>query len=121
MPKNIEVNEQELQDLRDGGGVSKSTQKSRDKAYSEFEEYVNSKIGDTIASILRSREKGSELIVDLLGEYFFTMRVESSDGSEAWPKKSYAEKIRSHIKESLINKFQLDPTDGGKYPEAPKR
>ena len=121
MPRNVEVDEAELAELREGGGVAKETQKARDKAFSDFDDFVKKKVGSSIDSVIKEREKGSELVVNLLGEYFFTLRVDGGNDTAVWPKKSYADKIRSHIKQSLIIRYQLDPTDPGKFPDAPRR
>lgn len=47
-------------------------------------------------------------------------RIKSNTGEELWPKKGYAEKIRSYLKMSISNKFQVDITDTKLFPEAAK-
>ena len=52
-------------------------------------------------------EAGKASAVKILGEYFFLMRV-FVHYEEVWPKKGYAEKIRSNIKMSIKNQFHID-------------
>ena len=49
------------------------------------------------------------------------MRVTQADGTQILPKKSYAEKIRSQVKMSILEQYQVDIMDKGKFPLMEKR
>ena len=121
MPRNILMEEEELLELEQGGGLTKGTETVRAKHYKDFEEFVKEKSEgkDIDALMLEDNSVGLQSFVKLLSRYFFTMRV-LSNGEEIWPKKGYAEKIRSNIKMVILIKYKVDITDKGMFPEAAK-
>lgn len=121
MPRNVLIEEADLIALQEGGGLARKTETVRAKHYKEFFEYVKGMTGDDLETLLGEGggEEEHQRIVKLLGTYFFTMRV-IVNGEEIWPKKAYAEKIRSNIKMSILHKFKVDITDPGQFPESAK-
>ena len=123
MPRNVEMDQEELIDLLSGGGLTKGTEAVRARQYGDFCEYVKQKsaggAGDIVALMEDGGEAGIATVVKLLGEYFFSMRVLVND-EELWPKKGYAEKIRSNIKIAIKKQFKIDITDKALFPEAAK-
>ena len=123
MPRNVEMGEDELIDLLNGGGLSKDTEAVRARQYGDFDEYVKQKSVEGIdieALIEGVGDAGKASFMKMLGEYFFSMRVLLKDGEEVWPKKGYAEKIRSNIKISFKNHFKFDIMDKANFPEVDK-
>ena len=120
MPSHVVLDLSELLELENGGGLKAGTINCRAKQYNDFCEFVkqNSENQD-IKSLMTEVEGGKETVIKLLGQFFFTMRVKV-EGSLQWPKKGYAEKIRSNIKMSILADFKIDITDKGLFPESDK-
>ena len=125
MPHNAEVSEADLAALEDGGGLAKRTVKDRAKHFDDFNLYVKDQSGGKDIKNLMGEgagdkaKEGQESVVKHLGKYFFTMRV-TIDGTEMWPKKAYAEKVRSNIKMSILEEYKIDITDKGLFPTGAK-
>ena len=118
MPRHVVLDVDELLELEQGGGLSKRTQSCRATHYKNFCEFVTQNSGgNDLNALMTNVEDGKELVVKLMGQFFFIMRV-NINGKLEWPKKGYAEKIRSNIKMSILNEFQVDITDKGIFLES---
>ena len=120
MVHHIVLDESELENFQEGGGLEKDTINTRKKIYTNFETFMQSKGSKDIGVMFETAE-GCQKFTDLLGEYFITMRVKKKDGSILMPKRGYAEKIRSNLKMSILERFKLDITDRAKFPLAEMR
>ena len=121
MPSNVVMDEAELNELEEGGGLKSNTVNTRARQFKDFCEFVKQKSdGSDLHTLMMMGEDGRNTVVNLMGLYFFTMRV-LVDGKPEWPKKGYAEKIRSSIKMSILNEYKVDITDQGLFPEAGKK
>ena len=122
MPTNTVVSEEELVRLEEGGGLEEETLKTRDRHYKFFLDFVTEDVKGVSIEELLGSEAGRQQLTTSLGKFFFTLRVKASDdGEEKHPKRSYAEKIRSSIKCSMIDNFKVDITDPILFPEASKK
>ena len=120
MPSNVVLELSELLELEQGGGLAENTKACRAKQYKDFCEYIQlNSGGSNIEALMTEIEDGRNTVVKLMGQYFFTMRV-LVEGKLEWPKKGYAEKIRSNIKMSILSEFKVDITDKGLFPDSAK-
>ena len=122
MPRNVEISDADLATLEEGGGLSKRTLLERDRQFEEFDIFVKkmSQGKKDVEDLLGGGDKeGQEELVKLVSTYFLTMRV-VVNGEEMWPKKGYAEKVRSNLKMSILSKYNVDITNKGLFPSACK-
>ena len=120
MPQNVQISDDLLTALEEGGGLAPRTLKDRAKSYEDFKNFVKSEGHDINQLMAEGGDDGKKVLGKTFGRYFFTMRIKSNTGEELWPKKGYAEKVRSHIKMSISEEFQVDITDTKVFPEAAK-
>ena len=118
MPTNVDVTDDELLKLEQGGGLAESTIAARAKQFKDFNEFVIKETGKDIAAHVTAGEDGKKSVVNVLGKYFFSMRVTVNGGVKEWPKKGYAERIRSNLKMTILNEFKFDITDKGLFPQS---
>ena len=123
MPTHVLVAREDLDKLEEGGGLSAVTIKDRERHYNFLLDFLRKEKGDDFdLGVFLETEAGRDEITDLIGRFFFTMRVEAvDDGTEKLPKRKYAEKIRSSIKCTIQNLYRLDITDPCLFPQAAKR
>ena len=101
MPRNILVPQEDLQRMEEGGGLCPVTVKDRERHYKYLLEFLSKETGgeDIDVGNLLESEDGRDQLANLIGRFFFSMRVEAADdGTEKLPKRKYAEKIRSSVK-----------------------
>ena len=118
MPRNVEMGEDELIDLLNGGGLSKDTEAVRARQYGDFDEYVKQKSVEGVdieALIEEGGDAGKASVVKMLGEYFFSMRVLLKDGKEVWPKKGYASRTTSSSTSWTKQTFQKQTRTGNLF------
>ena len=80
MPRNIVVPEEDFQRMEEGGGLSPVTVKDRERHYRYLLEFL-SKENDggedlDVGKLLES-EEGRDELTNLIGRFFFSMRVEA--------------------------------------------
>lgn len=122
MPRNITIEEEVYDRLEDGGGLNKETLRVREMNFECFEKFVRSDNPDTSIEGLLKTDEGKVVFGDILGRFFFSLRVVAADdGTEKLPKRRYAEKIRSNIKCVMVERFKVDITDPASFPQAAKR
>ena len=120
MPRNIVIDDEELERLEEYGGLEAETVKTRDTNYMWFVKYVESE-GFEFVELFAS-EDGREKFCDVFSRFFFSLRVNcSDDGKEKMPKKGYAEKIKSNIKIKIIEEYKVDITDPILFPNLPNK
>ena len=123
MPKNVEVAAEDIERLEEGGGLAKTTLKDRERHYRTFLEFLSKETGGdgNLEDMLKS-EEGRDELSNVIGRFFFTMRVDATDdGQEKLPKRKYAEKVRSSVKCSIQSLYRVDITDPCLFPQAAKR
>ena len=103
MPFAVEVGEQELKEYEEGGGLAKETLATRKRHFDYFLEYLKTQTDEDIETLLKS-SKGREKFTDIFGKMFLTMRVKLTDGKSRVPKYSYAEKMKSNIKMTMMTR-----------------
>ena len=118
MPTNVVITEAEREELEAGGGLKPDTAKDRARAYKQFVSYVEAESDKKVDELIASDDGVTEL-GKLFSTYFFTLRVpgKKADDELLWPKKGYAEKIKSHLKLSMIEHHKLDLTDPVRFPD----
>ena len=124
MPRNILVPQEDLQRMEEGGGLCPVTVKDRERHYKYLLEFLSKETGgeDIDVGNLLESEDGRDQLANLIGRFFFSMRVEAADdGTEKLPKRKYAEKIRSSIKCTIQNLYCVDITDPCLFPQASKK
>ena len=118
MPRNVLIDDEELERLEEYGGLEAETVKTRDTNYMWFVKYVESE-GFEFVELFAS-EDGREKFCDVFSRFFFSLRVNCrDDGKEKMPKKAYAEKIKSNIKNKIIEEYKVDISDPILFPNLP--
>ena len=122
MPRNVTISEDDIERLEDGGGLNKNTLRCREAHYKCFVDFLQTDTPeDTIEELLKS-EEGKIRLGDILGRFFFSLRVlAADDGTEKFPKRRYAEKIRSNIKCKIVELHKVDIVDPVNFLQAVKR
>ena len=120
MPTHIVIDDEELERLEEFGGLESETVKTRETNYNWFVKYVESD-GFELAELFAS-EDGREKFCDVFSRFFFSLHVICIDeGKEKMPKKAYAEKIKSNIKNKIIEEYKVDITDTILFPNLPNK
>ena len=121
MPSNVIVEEEELTAFEEGGGLQKRTLEERARHMEHFQSFYDSECKEAMNVLFESAE-GRDKFSNILGKFFITLRVSLKDGSgQGLPKKNYAEKIRSSIKVSRMEKEKYDIFDIMLFPLSTKR
>ena len=123
MPYNVVISEEEKGRLLEGGGLKANTIQDRERMYKNFNEFVTDNAGGKTVEDLVTSESVEDLdkLGDCFTDYFFTMRVPDKEGKLLWPKKGYAERIKSNLKVTVKEKHQIDLTDETKFPNFNKK
>ena len=123
MPFNVEITEDERGKLEQGGGLKPNTILDRERIYNDFNKFVLGNCGGKSIEdlVLSQSAEDIERLGDYFSNYFFTMRVPDEEGKPQWPKKGYAEKIKSNIKMAVIEKHSIDLTDPSRFPNFSKK
>ena len=122
MPRNVVLDEEAVEALEQGGGLKADTVRTREQHYKHLEEYVQEAEPSTTIEALLQSEEGRRKLEDLIGLFFFTLRVTArDDGTEKLPKKGYALKIRSNLKCAIMEKFRVDITDASLFPNSARK
>ena len=122
MPFNVEITEDERGKLEQGGGLKPHTLIDRERMYNDCNKFVLGNAGGKSIEdlVLSQSAEDIERLGDCFSNYFFTMRVPDEEGKPQWPKKGYAEKIKSNIKMAVIEKHSIDLTDPSRFPNFSK-
>ena len=114
------IDDEELEQLEEFGGLEAETVKTRDTNYMWFVKYVESE-GFEFVELFAS-EDGREKFGDVFSRFFFSLRVKcKDDGKEKLPKKAYAEKIKSNIKIKIVEEYKVDVYDPILFPNLPNK
>ena len=95
-----------------------STIQDRERIYINFDLFMANNIGGKGVGDLVSIQSAEDLdkLGDCFIDYFFNMRVRDKDGRPQWPKKGFAERIKSNLKMAVMEKHQIDLTDASNIP-----
>ena len=125
MPFNVSLTEQDVEVLEEGGGLKPNTIADRKRIFNNFDVYVEGQIGQSIETLMscneNEREENENKLGDLFSTYFYSLRIKDKDGNPQWPKKGYADRIKSNIKTAVLESCGIDLTDAGKFPNHSKK
>jgi hypothetical protein len=117
MPSNRELTSEEKEEVRKGGGISKRSMEDRVRDTAHFMRYFDTKAEGVKIEEMVSTEEGRAKVTEIFSEYFVSMTIQGGE----LPKKGYAEKLRSNIRNGLKTDFQFDVMDSMMFPDSAKR
>ena len=114
-PTNAQLSEQELREFEEIGALKEATVKDRERHVKYFSDYIEERIVTEAENLkeLFSTQGGRDLFSKHFSEFFLSLRVRGGD----FPKKGYAENIRSSIKANVLRDTGSDIFNPEKFPQ----
>ena len=97
MPVNEEIDENQLEEYIEKGGLNPQTTAKRKRVVDGFHRYVSGKEKE-VAALLEQPEELEETLIS----YFGSLKVVKPGKNPELPKKGYLDLIKSHLKQYIL-------------------
>ena len=116
MPRNVVLSVEEEEIFENGGGLAKKTLYDRKRECDYFYSFFKEESSEQLEDLIKT-EEDRDKISKILSKFFWSMHVK--EGTR--PKKNYATKMRSNIKNQVLIDYKFDILDNVMFPNTERR